>query len=79
MTKVKVILSKETIPGTFDRATDYWVAAHLLDPATIADLRQTGIAITVLSSSPDDDDGIVETIRMAMLHNADWSRITVLR
>lgn len=79
MTEVNVILSKEAIPRNFHRETDYWVAADLLDPAAIADLRQTGIAVTVLSSCPGDDDGILETIRMAMLHNADWSRITVLR
>lgn len=79
MTEVTVVLSKEAIPRHFDRKTDYWVAAGLLDTGTIADLRQTGIAITLLSSYPGDDDGILEVIRMAMLHNADWSRITVLR
>ncbi|MCZ8260605.1 MAG: hypothetical protein O9333_10800 [Beijerinckiaceae bacterium] len=79
MTEVTVILSKEAIPRNFNRETDYWVAVDLLDTGTIADLRQTGIPITVLSSSPGDDDGILEVIRMAMLHNADWSRITVLR
>jgi hypothetical protein len=79
MTAVTVILSKDALPDTFDRNTDYWIAADLLDPAAIADLRQTGISITVLSSCAGDDDGIVETIRMAMLHNSDWSRIKVLR
>ncbi len=79
MTEVTVVLSKEAIPRNFDRETDYWVAVDLLDTGTIAGLRETGIAITVLSSSPVDDDGILETIRMAMLHNAGWSRISVLR
>lgn len=79
MTEVTVILSKEAMPGNFDQGTDYWVAADLLEPAAIAGLRETGIAITILSSSPVDDDGILETIRMAMLHNAGWSRISMLR
>jgi hypothetical protein len=79
MNKVLVVLSKESLPKNFDWDTDYWVAADLLDPAVVAALRQTGLAITVLSSSLGDDDGILETIRMAMLHNAGWSRINVLR
>lgn len=79
MTEVTVILSKKAIPGNFDQGTDYWVAADLLEPAAIAGLRETGITITVLSSSPADDDGVLETIQMAMLHNAGWSRISVLR
>lgn len=79
MTEVTVVLSKEAIPRNFDQGADYWVAADLLEPAAIAGLRETGIAITVLSSSPADDDGILEVIRMAMLHNAGWSRISVVR
>lgn len=79
MTEVTVILSTKAIPQNFDQGTDYWVAADLLEPAAIAGLRETGIAITVLSSSPVDDDGILEVIRMAMLHNAGCSRISVVR
>lgn len=79
MSEVTVILSKEAIPRNFDQGTDYWVATDLLEPAAIAGLRETGIAITVLSTSPVDDDRILEVIRMAMLHNADWSRLSVLR